>query len=75
MLVLFSTLAAVGVVLMVIAWFLLGFRLGGSHWQGRLLQTELETAKARRQLYDLTRQAFVAMADHALRSRKGGGLP
>ncbi|HLX87418.1 MAG TPA: hypothetical protein VKR22_02995 [Acidimicrobiales bacterium] len=73
MLALFVTLAAVGVFFMVVAWFLLGFQLGGSHWQGRLLETQLETAKARRQLYDLTRQAFVAMADHALRSREGGG--
>lgn len=59
-------LIIVGVPVMA-GWFLLGFRLGGSHWQNRLLETQIESAKARRQLHDLTRNAFVAMAEYAER--------
>jgi hypothetical protein len=43
--------------------FLLGFRLGGSHWQTELTQVRLEAAQAERQLHELTREAFVAMAE------------
>jgi hypothetical protein len=56
---------AVLVLIATAGWFLLGFRLGGGHWQEQMLRTRLETASARRELHDLTRQAFVAMADHA----------
>jgi hypothetical protein len=45
--------------------FLLGFRLGGGHWKDRLSQVRMEGAQAERQLHDLTRQAFVAMAEEA----------
>ncbi|HLX87237.1 MAG TPA: hypothetical protein VKR22_02075 [Acidimicrobiales bacterium] len=61
------TVCVIVAVLVVTGWFLLGFRLGGIHWQNRLVQTQMETANARRQLHDLTREAFVAMADHAQR--------
>jgi hypothetical protein len=62
------SVSLVAVVMVTMGWFLLGFRLGGRHWQSRLLHSQLETVKARRQLYDLTREAFVAMADHAHRT-------
>jgi hypothetical protein len=45
--------------------FLLGFRLGGDHWQAELTRVRLEAARAERQMHDLTRQAFVAMAERA----------
>jgi uncharacterized membrane protein YciS (DUF1049 family) len=45
--------------------FLLGFRLGGDHWQSELLKVRLQAAQAERQLHDLTREAFVSMAEHA----------
>jgi hypothetical protein len=45
--------------------FLLGFRLGGDHWQSELLKVRLQAAQAERQLHDLTREAFVTMAEHA----------
>ena len=72
MLVIAISLGLVGIVLAIVASFLLGFRLGGSHWQTRLIRTQMQAASARRQLHDLTRQAFVAMADHVLRTEKGG---
>lgn len=62
---LISVISVVGGLLVLAGWFLLGFRVGGSHWQHRLLQMQMESARARRQLHDLTREAFVAMADHA----------
>lgn len=52
--------------------YLLGFRLGGAHWYDRLVETRLAAAKAERQLHDLTRQAFVAMAEHAQESQRFG---
>jgi hypothetical protein len=51
------------------ALFLLGFRLGADQWQGRLAQIRLEASKAERELHDLTRQAFVSMAEAAERRR------
>ena len=45
--------------------FLLGFRLGGDHWFDELTRVRLESAKAERQLHDLTRQAFISMAKRA----------
>lgn len=65
-------LGVVAIVSVAAAWFLLGYRLGSSHWQSRLLETQLESAKARRQLHDLTREAFVAMAEHAHLARTRG---
>jgi hypothetical protein len=48
--------------------FCLGFRFGGRHWKSELHDVRIEAARARRQLHDLTRQAFVAMAEEAQRS-------
>ncbi len=67
MLAFFIALAVVGVVVAVGGWFLLGFSLGGSHWHTEMIRTQVEAASARRQIHDLTRQAFVAMAEHAQR--------
>jgi uncharacterized membrane protein YciS (DUF1049 family) len=52
------------------ALFLLGFQLGGEHWQARLLRVRLESERAQRQMHDLTRQAFVAMSQRAEQSRR-----
>lgn len=49
--------------------FLLGFRLGGDHWQRELMRVRLEAAQASRQMGDLTRQAFVTMTEEAHRLR------
>jgi hypothetical protein len=43
--------------------FFLGFRLGGDHWQSELQQVRIEAIQAERQLHDLTRHAFIAMAE------------
>lgn len=51
--------------------FLLGFRLGGEHWQSELARVRLQAAQAERQLHDLTRQAFVSMAEKVERRRYG----
>lgn len=45
--------------------FLLGFRIGGEHWLGELTRVRMEAADAERQLHHLTREAFMAMAEHA----------
>lgn len=50
--------------------YLLGFRLGGQHWQDELLRVRLESVSAQRQMHDLTRQAFVAMVEHAEQQRR-----
>lgn len=57
--------------IMVVAIFLLGFRLGGGHSQNELSRVRLESAQAQRRLHDLTREAFVAMAEQ-VESRRGG---
>jgi len=72
MVLLVIVLGVVSIVSATVAWFLLGFRLGGTHWQNELLLTQMEAASARRQLFDLTRQAFVGMAKHAQRARGVG---
>lgn len=43
--------------------FLLGYRLGGEHWQSELARGRLEAAQAERRLHNLTRQTFVSMAE------------
>ncbi len=65
----FLMLAAGLMVALSIVVFLLGFRLGGDHWQQELARVQLEAAQAERRLHDLTRQAFVAMAQAAERRR------
>lgn len=49
--------------------YLLGFRLGGTSWLSELTRVRAEAAQAERQLHDLTRQAFVAMAEEVERRR------
>jgi hypothetical protein len=44
--------------------YLLGFRLGGDHGRSELARVRLEAAESERQLHNLTRQAFWAMAKH-----------
>jgi hypothetical protein len=43
--------------------FLLGFRVGGDHWQSELTRVRVEAVEAERRLHDLSRQAFIAMAE------------
>ena len=50
--------------------FLLGFRLGGDHGQSEITRVRLEAAQAERRLSDLTRQSFIAMAEHAEQRRR-----
>lgn len=49
--------------------YLLGFRLGGQSGISELQRVRAEAAEAERQLHDLTRSAFVAMAEAAERRR------
>lgn len=51
--------------------YLLGFRLGGSHWQQELGRVRSESAQAGRDMHQLTRAAFVAMAEEAAKHRRG----
>lgn len=50
--------------------FLLGFRLGGDHWQAELARVRAEAARAERRLHDLTREAFLQMAATIERQRR-----
>lgn len=52
--------------------YLLGFRLGGQSWVAEAQRVRAEAAAAERQLHDLTRSAFVAMAEEAERRRPRG---
>jgi len=47
--------------------FLLGFKVGGDTIQERLFAVRLESARAERDLHNLTRRAFIAMAEEAQR--------
>jgi hypothetical protein len=49
--------------------YVLGFRLGGDHWQSELARVRMDAAHAERRLHDLTRQAFVAMAEEVEQRR------
>jgi uncharacterized membrane protein YciS (DUF1049 family) len=53
--------------------FLLGFRLGGEHWQAELTKVRLEAAQAEKRLHDLTRQAFITMAEQVERRHRPTG--
>ena len=59
----------VGFLLMAVLVYLLGFRLGGQSGISELQRVRAEAAEAERQLHDLTRSAFVAMAEAAERRR------
>ena len=55
------------VLLIVAAVYLLGFRLGGDHWQSELGRVRIEAEQAQRRLHDVAREAFVAMSEHVAR--------
>ncbi len=50
--------------------YLLGFRLGGEQSGSELVRVRLEAARSEREIHDLTRQAFVAMAKHVERRKE-----
>jgi hypothetical protein len=52
--------------------FLLGFRVGGEHWQTQLNRVRAESNRAASEMHSLTRAAFEAMADHADWRRQAG---
>ena len=58
-----------GFLLVTVLVYLLGFRLGGQSGISELQRVRAEAAEAERQLHDLTRSAFVAMAEAAERRR------
>jgi hypothetical protein len=58
-------LLVLSVGLIVTLTYLLGFRLGGQSWITEAQRVRAEAAEAERQLHDLTRSAFVAMAEEA----------
>ena len=49
---------------------LLGFRLGRTRSEHEMLNVRMQAARAGRQLHDLTRQAFTAMAEAAETHRR-----
>lgn len=52
--------------------YLIGYLLGSHGWRAKLEQVRAESREAERQLHDLTRDAFVAMSEQALRYRDHG---
>jgi hypothetical protein len=59
----FLVLVVLAVFVLIGSTFVLGFRLGGDHWQSELAKVRLQAAQAERQLHNLTRQAFITMAE------------
>jgi hypothetical protein len=55
---------------LLVAVFTLGFHVAGVNWQRQLLGVRAEAAEASRAMHDLTRRAFIAMAEEADRHRK-----
>lgn len=51
--------------------YLLGYQLGQT-WHAKIDQARVQSREAEHQLHDLTRDAFVAMSEHALRHRQSG---
>lgn len=62
-------LSLVGLAVLTSVVFLLGFNLGGEQWQEELIRVRMEASQAERKLHDLTRQAFVSMAEAVEQSR------
>jgi uncharacterized protein HemY len=60
----------IAVALLVVLTYLLGFRLGGQSWVAEAQRVRAQAAAAERQLHDLTRSAFVSMAEEAERRRR-----
>lgn len=63
-------LAAAALLVAAAVIFAVGVRVGSQYWRSEVQRTRFEAARAARQLHDLTRQAFVAMADHVERRDK-----
>lgn len=53
--------------------FLLGFRLGSEGWLEELTRVRVQAIEAQRRMQDLTRQAFLAMAEEADQQRRRRG--
>jgi uncharacterized protein (UPF0333 family) len=45
--------------------YLLGFRIGSERWRSEVTRIKSQSADAARRMHDLTRDAFVAMTEHA----------
>jgi hypothetical protein len=56
--------AVVAIITVTALALLLGFGLGSPHRDRELLRVRLQAADAARRMHDLTREAFVAMAEH-----------
>jgi hypothetical protein len=69
--VLLVTALVVGFFVVAFLIYLLGFRLGSQSWICELQRVRAEAADAERQLHDLTRSAFVAMAEAAEQRHTG----
>lgn len=50
--------------------FLLGFRVGGDHLREEVVRVKLDSLTAQREIHDLTRNAFVAIAEAAERRQR-----
>lgn len=45
--------------------YLLGFRVGSERWRSEASRIRSQSSEAARRMHDLTRDAFVAMTEHA----------
>ncbi|MCP3880848.1 MAG: hypothetical protein GY701_21005 [Sulfitobacter sp.] len=73
MIALIIILLLMGVTLAITLTYLLGFRLGSHYSSTETQRVRAQAAAAQRQLHDLTRVAFVAMAEEARRRRFDNG--
>jgi Na+/glutamate symporter len=58
------------VVMLTVVAYLLGFRMGGEHWESETVRVRSEAARAARQMHAITRGALVAMQEVAERRGK-----
>jgi hypothetical protein len=70
MVIILLSLLAVAVSFIVLLTYVLGFRLGGQSWFTEMHRVRAEAAAAQREMHSLTRAAFEAMAEEALRRRQ-----
>jgi hypothetical protein len=68
--ILLAVALAIVTALLIVASYLLGFRLGGEHWRDEVSRVRAQAAQAERRIHDLSRQAFIAMAEEAERRRR-----
>ena len=59
-----------GITAMIAVAVLLGFRLAAPERDRELLRVRTQAAEAARRMHDLTREAFVAMAEHVEQRRR-----